>query len=252
MKIDIHVHSKHSKRPSQWILKKIGCPESFTEPLQIYRIAKNHGMSHVTITDHNSISGALEIAHLSDTFISEEITTYFPDDGCKIHVLALNITETQHAEIQRLRTDIFDLVQYLKQESILNIVAHPLYAINDRLRLAHFEQLLLCFRHFELNGARNQRENQCLRNVLSGLVEADINRLADKHDRQRLYPRGIDTEEFNPSYRNGLLEKWFNIRGGFNLLYVGRVSKEKNIHLIGHAFKNARPNSIGRVPGHCR
>lgn len=194
MKIDIHVHSKHSKRPSQWILKKIGCPESFTEPLQIYRIAKNHGMSHVTITDHNSISGALEIAHLSDTFVSEEITTYFPDDGCKIHVLALNITETQHAEIQRLRTDIFDLVQYLKQESILNIVAHPLYAMNDRLRLAHFEQLLLCFRHFELNGARNQRENQCLRNVLSGLVEADINRLADKHDRQPLYSRAWEKD----------------------------------------------------------
>ncbi|MGD9187474.1 MAG: glycosyltransferase [Desulfobacteraceae bacterium] len=187
MKIDIHVHSKYSKRPSQWILKKIGCPESFTEPLQIYRIAKNHGMSHVTITDHNSISGALEIAHLSDTFVSEEITTYFPDDGCKIHVLALNITEAQHAEIQRLRTNIFDLAQYLKQESILTIVAHPLYAINDRLRLAHFEQLLLCFQHFELNGARNQRENQCLRTVLSGLAKADIERLADKHDCKPLY-----------------------------------------------------------------
>jgi hypothetical protein len=47
MKIDIHVHSKYSERPSQWILKKIGCPESFTEPLQIYRIAKERGMTHV-------------------------------------------------------------------------------------------------------------------------------------------------------------------------------------------------------------
>jgi glycosyltransferase involved in cell wall biosynthesis len=189
MKIDIHVHSKYSKRPSQWILNKIGCPESFTEPLQIYRIAKSHGMTHVTITDHNSISGALEIAHLSDTFISEEITTYFPDDGCKIHVLAMNITEAQHAEIQRIRTNIFDLAHYLKQESILNIVAHPLYAINDRLELAHFEQLLLCFQHFELNGARNQRENECLRNVLGSLDEAHINRLANQHDRTPLYPR---------------------------------------------------------------
>lgn len=187
MKIDFHVHSKYSKRPSQWILKKIGCPESFTEPLQIYRIAKNHGMSHVTITDHNSICGALEIAHLTDTFVSEEITTYFPEDGCKIHVLALNISEAQHEDIQKLRADIFDLAKYLKRKNILNIVAHPLYAINDRLRLAHFEQLLLCFQHFELNGARNQRENKCLREVLANLEEADINRLADKHDREPLY-----------------------------------------------------------------
>ena len=78
MKIDIHVHSKHSTRPSQWILKKISCPESFTEPLQIYRVAKDRGMSHVTIADHNSINGALEIAHLADTFIRSGF-----DDGAK-------------------------------------------------------------------------------------------------------------------------------------------------------------------------
>jgi glycosyltransferase involved in cell wall biosynthesis len=188
MKIDIHVHSKFSKRPSQWILKKIGCPESFTEPLQIYRIAKDRGMSHVTITDHNSINGALEIAHLTDAFVSEEITTYFPEDGCKIHVLALNITEAQHAQIQRLRTNIFDLARYLKQENILNVVAHCLYAVNDRLSKTHFEQLLLCFRNFELNGARNKRENDCLKEVLTQLSESDINRLADKHDLEPTYP----------------------------------------------------------------
>ena len=94
MRIDLHVHSKHSKRPSQWILKKIDCPESFTEPLRLYEIAKKQGMTHVTITDHNSIGGALEIAHLPGTFISEEVTSYFPEDGCKLHVLALDITET--------------------------------------------------------------------------------------------------------------------------------------------------------------
>ena len=62
MRVDLHVHSKHSKRPSAWVLKKIGCPESFTEPLHLYRIAKNRGMTHVTISDHNSIDGALDIA----------------------------------------------------------------------------------------------------------------------------------------------------------------------------------------------
>ena len=187
MKIDIHVHSKHSTRPSQWILKKIGCPESFSEPLQIYRVAKDRGMSHVTIADHNSISGALEIAHLADTFISEEITTYFPEDGCKIHVLALNITEAQHEDIQKVRPDIYELTAYLKREDILNIVAHSLYAINDRLTIDHFERLLLLFRHFELNGARNQRENDCLRESLGRLSEEDIHRLADRHGREPLY-----------------------------------------------------------------
>ncbi len=181
MLIDTHVHSKYSKRPSQWILKKIGCPESFTEPLRLYQIAKSRGMTHVTICDHNVIHGSLEIAHLPDTFISEEITTYFPHVNCKVHVLALNISEAQHGEIQHIRENIFDLAQYLKNENILSIVAHPLYAINDKLTMDQFEQMLLLFQNFELNGARNGRENECLRHVMQALNQDTIDELSGKH-----------------------------------------------------------------------
>ncbi|MFH0958039.1 MAG: PHP domain-containing protein, partial [Pseudomonadota bacterium] len=87
MKVDLHVHSKHSKRPSEWILQKVGSPESFTEPLFIYEQAKKKGMTLVTITDHNSVDGCQEIEGLPGTFTSEEVTSYFPEDGCKLHVL---------------------------------------------------------------------------------------------------------------------------------------------------------------------
>ena len=63
MRIDLHVHTKYSRRPSAWILKKIGCPESFTEPLAVYQKAKARGMTHVTITDHNRID-AVSYTHL--------------------------------------------------------------------------------------------------------------------------------------------------------------------------------------------
>ncbi len=62
MKIDLHVHSKYSTRPSQWVLQKLGCQECYTEPRTLYRLAKKQGMSLVTITDHNVIDGCLEIA----------------------------------------------------------------------------------------------------------------------------------------------------------------------------------------------
>ena len=93
MKIDLHVHSRYSTRPSQWVLQKLGCQECYTEPQTLYRLAKKRGMSLVTITDHNVIDGCLEIAGLPDTFISEEVTTYFPEDGCKAHVLVYEINE---------------------------------------------------------------------------------------------------------------------------------------------------------------
>ncbi len=181
MKIDMHVHSKSSHRPSQWILQKINCPESFSEPLMIYRSAREKGLSHVTITDHNKITGALEIAHLPNVFISEEITAYFPEDQCKIHVLAYDINESQHQDIQKIRASIYELVGYLQDQNIFHAVAHPLYAVNDRLTPAHFEKMLLLFKVFELNGARSDELNQCLKKTLVSLTPKTIYWLADKH-----------------------------------------------------------------------
>jgi hypothetical protein len=187
MKADLHVHSKYSTRPSQWFLQKIGCPESFTEPQHIYDIAQRLGMTLVTITDHNRIDGALEIAHLPGVFISEEVTSYFPEDGCKIHVLVYDIDEAQHQEIQKLRSNLFNLVVYLRQAGITCAVAHPLLAINDRLTLDHVEKLLLLFRLFELNGDCHPESNRCIEAVLKQLTANDLERLAAKH---KLDPTG--------------------------------------------------------------
>jgi hypothetical protein len=188
MQADLHVHSRHSTRPSQWFLQKIGCPESFTEPLHLYHIARRRGMTLVTITDHNKIDGALEIAHLPGAFISEEVTSYFPEDGCKVHVLAYRITEAQHADIQKLRASVYDLVGYLQRERISCALAHPLYAVNDKLSPDHFEKLLLLFRIFELNSDSDPESNRCLADMLGRLTPADLERFADKHDLAPLWP----------------------------------------------------------------
>jgi glycosyltransferase involved in cell wall biosynthesis len=180
MKIDLHVHSKYSTRPSHWVLQKLGCHECYTEPLALYRIAKERGMSLVTITDHNTIAGCLEIAHLPGTFISEEVTTYFPD-GCKIHVLAYNIKEEQHRQIQKARDNIFDLAGYLEGEAIVHSVAHPLWSINNRLTVEHFEQLLLLFKNFEFNGGRDELLNQWLQAICTELNPGKIDELTEKH-----------------------------------------------------------------------
>ncbi|MFW5792094.1 MAG: glycosyltransferase [Desulfohalobiaceae bacterium] len=178
---DLHVHSRHSTRPSQWILQKLGCPESFTEPSAIYSLARARGMDLVTITDHNTLAGSLEIANLPGTFLSEEITTYFPEDRCKLHVLALGITEEQHRDISKLRANVFELVPFLRAANIVHVLAHPLFAINDRLTMEHFEQTLLLFKHFECNGTRDDFQNQTLAAILDSLRREDIERLADKH-----------------------------------------------------------------------
>ncbi|RJP85752.1 MAG: glycosyltransferase [Desulfobacteraceae bacterium] len=187
MRVDLHVHSKSSTRPSQWILQKIDCPESFTSHRKLYDIAKSRGMDLVTITDHNNIDGCLEIAHLPDTFISEEITAYFPENGCKLHVLAHDINEAQHLEINYLRENVYDLTSYLNQEAIFHVLAHPLFDLNHKLTLDYFEKMLLLFQNFEINGSRDGFQNQILEAVLKNLTPGDMGLLADKH---QIFPEG--------------------------------------------------------------
>ncbi len=182
MKIDLHVHSKYSDRPSQWALRKLGAPESFVDPQVVYDLCKLRGMHQVTITDHNTLGGSLAIAHLPDTFLSEEITAHFPEDGCKVHVLAWHLTEAQHEEIQKLRRNIYELTTYLRQEGIAHALAHPLYAVNDKLSMAHLEKLLVLFKAFEVNGTRDGMQNNSVKAILSLLTPKLLDELANTHD----------------------------------------------------------------------
>ena len=181
MKIDLHLHSKFSTRPSQWFLQKIGCPESFSEPEFLYQRARQKGMTAFTLTDHNTIDGCLELVGRPGVFISEEITTYFPENRCKVHVLAWNIDRSVHEDIQPLRENIYELVDYLQRNAINHALAHPLFSINNKLTVEYFEKFLLLFKNLEMNGARDEGHNQALRQLLAALDRQTIDRLADKH-----------------------------------------------------------------------
>ncbi len=185
---DLHVHSKHSSKPSEWILRQLRAPESYTEPQEIYRLCRERGMSFVTVSDHDSVEGALEIAHLPGVFLSSEITVELPEDGCEIHCLVTGVSEEQHREIQRLRRNVHEFQAYLVQEDILYSVAHPLYRVNDRLTLDQLEKLLVLFNRFEaLNGIHDRRANALVRRIFGSLTPDVIAALAERH---RLEPLG--------------------------------------------------------------
>jgi len=183
IKVDLHVHSLHSNKPTIWALRKFQCPESYTAPEFIYRRAKEVGMDLVTITDHNTIDGALEIAHHPDTFVSVEVTAYFPEDGCKVHIVVLGINEAIFRDLMHLRRNLYELVSYLRANAIVHVIAHPLYAQNDRLNASHIERMLLLFNTFEtINGSRASRFNLFLQHLLANLTPSHIDRLADRYD----------------------------------------------------------------------
>jgi glycosyltransferase involved in cell wall biosynthesis len=191
LRVDLQLHSRFSDRPSEWILRRLGMPQSYSEPEALYRKLDAAGMTHKTITDHNRLDGCLSIAHHRDVFLSEEVTTYFPD-GCKIHLLVWNLNEAQHDEIQRLRPDIFQLAAYLREQNLPHGVAHPLVNINQVLTVQHVEKLVLLFRVFEArNGNREPLAQEVCGLCLAALTPAKIAEFANRHD---LAPTHADAE----------------------------------------------------------
>jgi glycosyltransferase involved in cell wall biosynthesis len=182
---DLHIHSRFSARSEEWLFRRFDFPDSYTDPRELYRLLRERGMDFVTITDHDTIDGNLAIAELDHTFISEEVTTYFPHDPCKLHLLVWGISEAQHSEISALRENIYDLQSYLQKAAISHSVAHPLYSINGKLEASHLERLILLFKHFEgINGLRDALLSVLARELLSGLTSQKIEELANRHDLQ--------------------------------------------------------------------
>ncbi len=139
-------------------------------------------MDFVTITDHDSIDGCLRIGHLPQTFISEQLTSYFPHDPCKIHLLIWGISEAQHSDLLMLRGNILELAAHLRDREIAHAVAHPLYSINGKLETTHIERLILLFKHFEgVNGLRDALLSTLIQQLLEGLTPAKIDEFANRH-----------------------------------------------------------------------
>jgi len=198
VRIDLHVHSRFSSRPYSWFLRSAHSAECYTEPATVYKTAKLRGMNLVTLSDHDTIDGALELAAMGpDTFISEEVSARFPEDGCIVHTIALDISEEQHREIQRLRVNVYELVSYLHHQGVEFFLCHPLSEVNRRLQPSHLERCLLMFRNLEIrNGTRDAVHEECLRQILAGVSPAVIARYAEKHP---------TTPVLNPEGRYGLV-----------------------------------------------
>lgn len=183
-KADLHVHSQYSAHPSEWFLQRLGTRESYTKLEEIYHYSKKRGMDYVTLTDHNTIEGSLLLKEMypGEVFTGVEVTTYFPEDKCKIHVLVYGLNENQFHEINRIRPDIYILRDFLKQENLAHSVAHATFNINKKLTESHIEKLFLLFDYFEaINGARTQNANSSFHILAQSLTEDHISRFFKKH-----------------------------------------------------------------------
>lgn len=185
---DLHVHSRCSDNPTNAVIRAMRGRESYAEPLEVYAAARSRGMDFITITDHNTLNGSLAIAHLPGTFLSTEFDTWFPEDGTRVHVVALDIDERAFAEAERARASVHDLVACLRAAGVVHYLAHPLFDMTGTLTADTVERMLLLFNVLEgLNGARVDRCNGLLREIVASLTPGKI---AEMAARQGIEPYG--------------------------------------------------------------
>ncbi len=157
---DLHCHSTASQLSKLGVQRALGLPECATPPEEVYELAKRRGMDFVTITDHDTISGVLEIADRPDVFVSEELTARFKGEPQAVHVLCLGITPDDHGWLQAHADDVEACAAYLHEREIACALAHPFYAVAAPLTARHRRRLAELFPIWEVrNGARARELN---------------------------------------------------------------------------------------------
>src|ERR1700689_866927 len=157
---DMHVHSTASELSKLGIQRSLQLPECATPPQEVYELAKRRGMDFVTITDPDTIAGALELAHLPDTFISEELTVWFKGEAQAVHVLCYGITPDDHEWLQTHNDDVEACPEHLPSAGIPAALAHPFYAVEAPLPARHRRRLAQLFPIWETrNGSRAKELN---------------------------------------------------------------------------------------------
>jgi glycosyltransferase involved in cell wall biosynthesis/predicted metal-dependent phosphoesterase TrpH len=157
----MHCHSTASEVSRLGVQRAVGLPECATPPEEVYELAKRRGMDFVTITDHDTIDGVLEIADRPDVFISEELTAHFRGEPQAVHVLCYGIAPADHEWLQAHRGDVEECAAYMREREIVCALAHPYYTVGAPLTARHRRRLADLFGIWEVrNGARARELNR--------------------------------------------------------------------------------------------
>jgi glycosyltransferase involved in cell wall biosynthesis/predicted metal-dependent phosphoesterase TrpH len=160
-RVDLHCHSSASEESRLGVQRAVGLPECATPPEEVYALAKRRGMDFVTITDHDTIDGVLQIADRPDVFVSEELTAHFRDEPQAVHVLCFGIDGEVHEWLQAHSGDVELCAEYLRENRIACALAHPYYTVGAALLPRHRRRLAELFEVWEVrNGARAAQLNQ--------------------------------------------------------------------------------------------
>lgn len=249
MRVDTHVHTSFSGNTTIYPLKYL-LRESYNSPDGVYRRAKARGMDLVAITDHDTIAGALTIADRPDVLVGCEVTASFPEDGVRVHLGVLGVTAVHHREMQRLRFNIRELLQYLNREELFVSLNHVASRINGNVTAAHIAQIMPWINGIEVrNGSRLPVQNRTAQALSEGYRKVPVAG-SDSHTRRGIgrtfveAPHARTRDEFLTELAAGRVR----VHGGEGHYFT----MASDIVRIAAGFYQERLGDVARKPGNWR
>lgn len=179
LRADLHVHSRHSIVNGDLpFLKSRDC---YSDPVDVYRTAKARGMDVVTITDHDSIDGCLEVLSrlpgADDFIVGEEVSCRFPDGDVEVHLGVYGMTERLHEDVQRLRGNVFEVMACLRAAGVFFALNHLLHFYRGQMPLDSYLRLLGEVPALEVrNGTMVPAHNLLVERILEEIRESSQGR----------------------------------------------------------------------------
>lgn len=144
LRADLHVHSCYSTESGN--LRFLKSRDCYSRPEDVYRVARARGMDVVTITDHDSIRGCLELLDRrpdgTDVFVSEEISCLFPGTDIQVHLGAYGLSEALHRDLQSLRGNVFEVAAALREAGVFFSLNHLFHFYRGQIPLLDYLRLL--------------------------------------------------------------------------------------------------------------
>ncbi len=147
-RVDMHCHSTASQVSKLGVQRAAGLPECATPPEEVYALAKRRGMDFVTITDHDTIDGAMQIARPPRRvrLRGGSPRASVAEPTMQVHVLCYDITPEDHDWLQGNALDVELCAAYMYgRRDIACALAHPYYIVGAPLTARHRRRLAELF-----------------------------------------------------------------------------------------------------------
>jgi predicted metal-dependent phosphoesterase TrpH len=209
---DLHVHTRHSRvNGNVPFLRSRDC---YSDPVAVYDLARRRGMDIVTITDHDSIDGCLEVLSrhpdAADFLIGEEVSCWVPDTSLEVHLGVYGTSEAIHQDLQPLRRNVFEVMAYLQASGTFFAFNHPFHFFRYQIPLRDYLQLVAAAPAVEVrNGTMLPRHNELVATLWAQLRGgAPVVAGSDAHTMRRIgrtwtEAPGATATEFLASLRAG-------------------------------------------------